>query len=92
MDAFDGDVYIFGGHVFSQFVLFGSQIQSRLSGVLDNDPGKWGCRLYGTNLIISDPGILKGRRGCMVITSNTGIYRSEIESQVREICEEPVFV
>lgn len=91
VDAFDGDVYIFGGHVFSQFVLFGSQIQSRVSGILDNDPGKWGRRLYGTNLLISDPQILQGRRGCMVITSNTGIYRSEIESQIKEICEEPVF-
>ena len=51
--AFDGPVYLFGAHVFSQF-LIGCGFPGRARrGVLDNDPAKQGLRLYGTPLTVS---------------------------------------
>lgn len=49
--------FLFGGHVFSQWVYYNLSPEQKtfLLGVLDNDPDKQYKRLYGTPLKIYDP-------------------------------------
>lgn len=44
------DVYLFGGHIFSQrlYHAISSGTKYRIKGIIDNDPAKQGKRLYGT--------------------------------------------
>ena len=84
VDNIDGDVYLFGAHIFSQTLLnFGLNEDSIIS-ILDNDTKKQGKRLYGTNLNIQSPEILKDMDHPIVIL-RSGIYNTEIENQLRFI-------
>ena len=48
-------VYLFGAHVFAQYLIaFGLDVSSIVS-LLDNDPNKHGKRLVGTNLMVNSP-------------------------------------
>lgn len=79
-----GPVYIFGAHIFSQMLLYMGVEESLIKGVIDNSPEKQGKRLYGTNLDVLDPIVLKDKKDSMVIVK-AGQYQKEIESQLREI-------
>lgn len=84
INEFDGEVYLFGAHIFAQFLLeFGLQ-KDRLAGLLDNSSLKQGKRLYGSPLMVNAPESLrdKGRVG---IVLKVGIYRDEILEQLRAI-------
>ena len=66
-------VFIFGAHVFTQYLLaFGLSI-SNVAGILDNDPLKQGKRLYGTKLNVFSPKKLAMYNSPKVILK-TGIY------------------
>ena len=49
--------------------------------ILDNDPYKQGSRLYGTNLLVNSPDILKPDDSPIVILK-AGTYNEEIKSQI----------
>lgn len=76
-----GPVFVFGAHIFTQYLIAFGLDTSRIQGVLDNDPGKHGRRLYGTNLRVSSPAILRGMVEPHVILS-AGAYNSEIRADV----------
>lgn len=78
------EVYVFGGHIFSQYLIEMGLDESRLSGILDNSPIKIGKRLYGSNLFVSSPEILKDKENVAVILK-VGPYRKEIMSQLQRI-------
>jgi hypothetical protein len=78
-----GDVYLFGAHVFAQFLLASGLPEERLAGVLDNNPAKAGRRLYGSNLLVSPPSVLAGRRDTAVIV-RAAHYSDEIRLQIKE--------
>ena len=78
----NGKIYVFGGHIFTQFLIgFGLNVTA-VSGILDNDPAKAGRRLYGTNLLVSPPNQeLKGNREAVVIL-RAGAYNEEIKKGI----------
>lgn len=77
----DLDVYLFGAHIFSQFLLeFGLDI-TKIRGILDNASIKQNKMLYGTSLPIISPETIKGSKPIMVILKAAG-YQEEIKSQL----------
>jgi hypothetical protein len=49
--------------------------------LLDNDKNKQGKRLYGTDLMVQDPGVLKAEQRPAVILK-AGIYNDEIKADI----------
>lgn len=81
INAFDGSVFLFGAHIFSQSLMsFGLKANNIIS-VLDNDPSKQNLRLYGTNYIVRSPHVLKNISHAAVILK-AGIYNEEIKSDI----------
>lgn len=76
--------YLFGGHVTSQFYLFNGLANKCIKAILDNSVNKQGHKLYGTDLMVLNPEIIK-KRDCIVICSHVGIYYKEIYQQLKEI-------
>ena len=81
-EEWDGDVYLFGAHVFTQSILSFGVNEVAIAGVLDNNLSKAGLRLYGTGLKVSDTQtISKARRPLVVLRA--GSYNREIEDTLR---------
>ncbi len=77
------ETFIFGAHIFTQFLLkFGLKEGSFLS-VLDNDRKKQGKRLYGTGMIVESPHILKNIKNPVVLLK-AGQYTDEIKNDIIE--------
>jgi SAM-dependent methyltransferase len=81
MDRFDGAVYLFGGHIFSQFLVYRGLNQERIAGIIDNSELKQGRRLYGTGLSISAPGVVAAASPVAVILK-AGQYQAEVRDQL----------
>jgi len=75
--------FIFGAHIFSQFLLKNGLDESSVSCVLDNDPNKQGQRLYGTGLEVYSPKILK-HYNCPTVILKVGQYTEEIKKDILE--------
>lgn len=74
-------IFLFGAHVFAQYLLnFGLNANSIIN-ILDNDPNKQGKRLYGTSLNVESPSILKGIKDPLVILK-AGVYNTEIKKDI----------
>ncbi|MBF9028556.1 methyltransferase domain-containing protein [Rhodobacterales bacterium FZCC0188] len=74
-------VYLFGAHVFSQFLFSFGLKSSKISGILDNSQIKQKKRLYGTPHIIYDPNqIVKHENVCVIL--KVGQYYDEIKRQL----------
>ena len=78
------EIFIFGGHVFSQSLLNLGLDKLNISGILDNDPNKQNKRLYGTNLNVFDPSHIKDKDKTLVIIK-AGAYTQEITKQIISI-------
>lgn len=74
-------VYLFGAHVFSQYLIAFGLDTTRVSLILDNDPKKHGRRLYGTDLMVDSPKILGDRRSALVILK-AGVYNNEVREDI----------
>jgi hypothetical protein len=74
-------VYLFGAHVFSQYLLSFGLDTTHIIGLLDNDPHKHGKRLYGTELQVYAPEVLRNLDNPLVIL-RAGVYNVEIKSQI----------
>jgi len=77
----DGSVFLFGAHVFSQYLIASGLDTSRIEHILDNDPNKQGKRLYGTSLHVRSPKVLKDLDAPVVILK-TGVYNDEIKQDI----------
>jgi hypothetical protein len=77
----DGKVFMFGGHVFSQYLICFGLDESKIECILDNDTNKQGKRLYGTSLMVQSPKILKDIENAAIIL-RAGIYNEEIEEDI----------
>ena len=82
VSGFDGPVYLFGAHIFSQYLLGFGLEEDLFSGVLDNSRIKAGKRLYGTGLPIIHPDSIRKDR-CVMVVLHTGSYDSEIRQGLR---------
>ena len=76
-------VYLFGAHIFSQYLINFGLKEDSICHILDNDTAKHGNRLYGTNLICESPKILKDEKTPIVILK-AGIYNDEIKLDILE--------
>lgn len=73
--------YIFGAHIFSQYLIsLGLNIE-KIQSLLDNSTHKQGKRLYGTSLSVLSPEELKGKEYLGIILP-MGNYEDEIIQQL----------
>lgn len=79
-----GEVFIFGAHIFTQYLTYLGLNPQRILGILDNSDLKCGKRLYGNELRVQKPSAIKGLKTPLVIVK-AGQYQEEVESQLREI-------
>jgi len=77
----DGEVFLFGAHIFSQYLtVFGLETEN-IKYILDNSVQKHDKRLYGTNLKTKSPKILKNYDSPTVIL-RAGPYNQEIKNDI----------
>jgi hypothetical protein len=84
VSGFEGSVFLFGAHIFSQFLLHNGLRENKFKGILDNSKFKQGKRLYGTSLNVFDPSIVKDAHKVMAVVK-AGQYQSEVEEQLLEL-------
>ena len=85
----DKKVYLFGAHIFSQFLLVNGLDESRISCILDNDILKQGKRLYGTNCIVKSPKEIKDDDAPIIIIKAAS-YTEEIKRDIIDNINETV--
>jgi SAM-dependent methyltransferase len=76
-------VYLFGAHIFSQYLIGFGLKTDKIVNILDNSPLKQDKRLYGTDLIVKSPKILKNVKNVNVILK-AGAYNQEIKKDILE--------
>jgi len=84
LNNLEGTLYLFGAHIFSQTLLQFGLDSKKVVCILDNDPNKQGKRLYGTDLFVKSPEILRDIEHGTVLLK-TGVYGEEIKKQINEI-------
>lgn len=75
------NVFLFGGHAFSQFLISFGLNNKKIKCILDNSPLKQNKRLYGTNLKVYSPSILKDEINPLVIL-RSGVFNNEIKQDI----------
>jgi hypothetical protein len=81
MENHHGDIFLFGGHVFAQYLIGFGLEESRIRCILDNDPKKQERRLYGSKLMVYSPNTLRGASAPAVIL-RAGVYNNEIKEDI----------
>ena len=74
-------VFLFGAHVFSQYLISFGLNTDKIVCLLDNDPLKENKRLYGTDLKSFSPKKLKGIGEAIVIL-RAGVYNNEVKEDI----------
>jgi hypothetical protein len=77
----DRPIYLFGAHVFSQYLISFGLNTDRIIGLLDNDTNKHGKRLYGGGINVYSPKKLKDYKRPVVILK-AGVYNDEIKQDI----------
>ena len=81
IEEFDGEVFLFGGHIFSQFLISNGLNTNKTKYILDNSSLKQNNRLYGTSFIVKSPQILKNHKKAAVVL-RAGTYSKEIKQDI----------
>ena len=74
-------IFLFGAHIFSQYLIEFGLNANKIEYILDNDIEKQGKRLYGSNLLVKSPKILKEIEEPLVILK-AGTYNNEIKEDI----------
>ena len=77
------NVYLFGAHIFSQYLFAFGLESTRIKCILDNSPLKQGKRLYGSNLLVNSPKVLEMVEKPIIILK-AGLYNKEIKEDILE--------
>ena len=80
LEATNKPVYLFGAHLFSQFLLYNGLNSEKIISILDNNKAKQGKRLYGTRFVVESPQILRKSNALLIL--NAGAYTAEIKSDI----------
>jgi hypothetical protein len=75
------NIYLFGAHVFSQYLINFGLKEEKIKFILDNDKEKQNKRLYGTNLKVISPKIL-AEEPCATVILRSGVYNQEIKDDI----------
>jgi 2-polyprenyl-3-methyl-5-hydroxy-6-metoxy-1,4-benzoquinol methylase len=82
--SFDGEIYLFGAHIFSQFLIAFGLDTSRIKGILDNSTEKNNKKLYGTDLCVYFPDVIEPiDKVCVIL--KVASYHNEIKEQLIKI-------
>lgn len=81
MEKEDRPIYLFGAHIFSQYLINFGLNTSKIVNILDNDLLKQKKRLYGTQLLVESPKILKNEQKPIVILK-AATYADEIKDDI----------
>lgn len=84
-------LYLFGGHIFSQSLINLGLNTIQIDGILDNDPLKENLRLYGTDLNVFNPSIIKNQKKILVVVK-AGVFTEEITKQLIQINKDVVVI
>jgi SAM-dependent methyltransferase len=88
----DNPVFLFGAHIFSQYLLSFGLNGSKIRNILDNSQIKQGKRLYGTNIKVLSPSILSNYKEPIVILK-AGLYNKEIMDDIwQNINKKTIFI
>jgi hypothetical protein len=74
-------IYLFGAHVFAQYLLEMGLNVDKIVCLLDNDKNKQGRRLYGTKLNVASPKVSATVKEPIVILK-AGVYNNEIKKDI----------
>jgi len=74
-------IYLFGAHVFAQYLIELGLNTDRIICLLDNDKNKHGKRLYGTRMTVESPTILNDIENPIVILK-AGVYNKEVSNEI----------
>ncbi len=85
------NVYLFGAHVFAQYLLAFGVDGERIICVLDNDKKKQGQRLYGTRYAVKSPEEIRDDKNPIVIL-HAGVHTKEIQEQILQINSHTMFI
>lgn len=80
-EATDRPVFLFGAHVFNQFLLNFGLDSSKIECLLDNNARKHDKRLYGTALTVKSPAVLADFENPLVIL-RSGVFNEEIKQGI----------
>lgn len=83
IEAFDGDVYVFGAHIFAQHLFQVGLKTEKIKFILDNSPLKTRKRLYGSDLYVRTPDEIRGKKAAVIL--KVGVHRDDILKQLLEI-------
>ena len=85
-------IYLYGAHIFSQYLIaFGLNVD-KIKCILDNSPQKQQKRLYGTLLRVCDPSCVSNDlEGCIVILKAAS-YQEEIRKQLMELNHRTIII
>jgi hypothetical protein len=81
MSQLNQPLYLFGAHVFAQYLIAFGFDTHRIVSLLDNDPKKQGKRLYGGSLTVQSPKVLREVERPVVILK-AGVYNQEIKEDI----------
>jgi len=87
----NGEIYIFGAHIFSQNLIFNGLDRSNIKYILDNDPDKQNQILYGTNIEVKSPNIIKENKNPLIIL-RAAAYNDEIKEGIKSINQNSKFL
>ena len=74
-------IYLFGAHIFAQFLIAFGLDTKKIICLLDNDINKQNKRLYGTSFEVQSPTILKNIKNPALILK-AGVYNNEIKRDI----------
>jgi SAM-dependent methyltransferase len=74
-------IFLFGAHIFAQYLIAFGLKTNQIVSLLDNDPKKHGKRLYGTDLKVESPKVLSSVINPIVILK-AGVYNQEIKADI----------
>jgi SAM-dependent methyltransferase len=77
----NGEIFLFGAHIFSQYLIGFGLSTKKINSILDNSPIKIGKRLYGTKLMVQSPKCLSKSINPLVILK-AGVYNEEIKTDI----------
>lgn len=80
VDSTNKPIYLFGAHLFSQFLLYNGLKSEKIISILDNNANKQGKRLYGTRFLVESPQILRHTDALLIL--NAGAYTAEIKRDI----------
>lgn len=88
----ENPIFLFGAHIFSQYLLSFGLKKEKIINILDNSPIKTGKRLYGTELYVQSPTILSSYENPVVILK-AGLYNEEIKEDIlKNINSKTIFI